>query len=225
MKENKEFRSGSLKEFINQLLEERLSKEKMLKSEEPEKDIELFKLIEDENSQEKKCDGDCGCDGNCGDNCKCKLERLEDAPTLSEIVKSYECNEDKCKSKELDDIEDEIIRITEGLEPINSDTVLYCLVGNEEKILINKSNCNIVHIPILRRRLILNISVNVEEVIIEPDMNDVYDVILMLDDYMNERDLYTVGELYNSGLLIDFDDSIELIELSPLEYRGLTSSK
>ena len=66
---------------------------------------------------------------------------------------------------------------------------------------------------------------NVEEVIIEPDMNDVYDVILMLDDYMNERDLYTVGELYNSGLLIDFDDSIELIELSPLEYRGLTSSK
>lgn len=134
------------------------------------------------------------------------IEKCEDLPTLEESI--------KCRCEELkEEIENE--QELEGS--------IMCYVGESIKYLVHECNCNMYEFRLFDRYLVTNIGINIVDTVIKAEMNYVNDTIVKFK--LNDcEDIYacTVDELMELGLAIWVDSDTKTLNLSGIEYRGLT---
>ena len=133
------------------------------------------------------------------------LPRCEDLPTLEESI--------KCRCEELKEEIDN--------EPELDGIV--CYVGETVKQLIHEYNCNMYEFRLFDRCLVTNIGLKIIDTVIKAEMNYVNDTIIKFK-LNGSDDVYscTVNELMELGLAIWVDSDTRTLNLSGIEYRGLT---
>lgn len=105
-------------------------------------------------------------------------------------------------------------------------TVIEAVVGNITKELVDGINCNIIQIPVLDKNLLINIGLNVQDITIDAKMESINDIELLLEANIHgdgDKPIKTkLYELVEMGLVLIIDDILDMIPLTPLEYRGLS---
>lgn len=132
------------------------------------------------------------------------------------------------------DVEDEeyIKQVADEIKLVDDLLKIKCMVNGyyvtKERYLIEGTNCNIKPIPLLNVALISNLGVSVQELWINENMESVMDVELLVVVKDNKENYFmiktTVGILHDLGLLTCVDSFSKVVDLSPIEYRGLTNN-
>ena len=158
------------------------------------------------------------------DHCSC-----EDCHCCDEVK---ELEETKCFTEEmienetLEEVEERIKEVAKEIESIEEGISIPVLVnGNIERSLIDKVNCNIVPVPILDLAIISNIGLEIIDVGIKKEMESLLELeinVLVPTKEANCFYKFTLGELYQVGLVTIVGSIKEEIELTPIEFRGLT---
>ena len=141
------------------------------------------------------------------------------------------CNEEKeleemIENETLEEVEERIKEVAKGIEAMEEGISIPVLVnGNIERSLIDKVNCNIVPVPILDLAIISNIGLEIIDVGIKKEMESLLELeidVLVPTKEANCFYKFTLGELYQVGLVTIVGSIKEEIELTPIEFRGLT---
>lgn len=155
---------------------------------------------------------DCNCEHCSCEDCKCCNEEKE----LEEMI----------ENETLEEVEERIKEVAKEIESIEEGIAIPVLVnGNIERSLIDKVNCNIVPVPILDLAIISNIGLEIIDVGIKKEMESLLELeidVLVPTKEANCFYKFTLGELYQVGLVTIVGSIKEEIELTPIEFRGLT---
>ena len=99
-------------------------------------------------------------------------------------------------------------------------------VYETETELIDTVNCNIVEVPLLDLKAIINSRFTIKDVIIDIAMESIEDIYMKLsvevegEEHVNEVSL---GQLIEDGLAVCVSYKTDELELSPIEFRGLVT--
>lgn len=150
--------------------------------------------------------------------------------SLKEHIASYMENRKKNKQEELEEKEELSIeeieqRVKESAEDIqNLEELLEIpvLVGNVKHSLVDGVNCRILPIPLLNIALISNIGLEIVDIDLRAEMESALELELTV---ISEDAIYkfTLYDLYCVGLVVVVDSITEEVELSPIEFRGITT--
>lgn len=155
---------------------------------------------------------DCNCEHCSCEDCNCCNEEKE----LEEMI----------ENETLEEVEERIKEVAKEIESIEEGIAIPVLVnGNIERSLIDKVNCNIVPVPILDLAIISNIGLEIIDVGIKKEMESLLELeidVLVPTKEANCFYKFTLGELYQVGLVTIVGSIKEEIELTPIEFRGLT---
>ena len=155
---------------------------------------------------------DCNCEHCSCEDCNCCNEEKE----LEEMI----------ENETLEEVEERIKEVAKEIESIEEGISIPVLVnGNIERSLIDKVNCNIVPVPILDLAIISNIGLEIIDVGIKKEMESLLELEIDVLVPTNEANCFykfTLGELYQVGLVTIVGSIKEEIELTPIEFRGLT---
>ena len=157
-----------------------------------------------------------------------EIGEIHEFKDLSEVDEVHNLELELNKLEEANDNVEELIKeIADDIKLIDDMIKIPCKINTEDRLLINTVNCNIKPIPLLNVALITNLNVNIVEVELNDYMMSVMDVILLLTLRMEDGNLIAVksdvNTLYKLGLITAVDSLLEEIELSPIEFRGITS--
>lgn len=154
----------------------------------------------------------CNCEHCSCEDCNCCNEEKE----LEEMI----------ENETLEEVEERIKEVAKEIESIEEGITIPVLVnGNIERSLIDKVNCNIVPVPILDLAIISNIGLEIIDVGIKKEMESLLELeidVLVPTKEANCFYKFTLGELYQVGLVTIVGSIKEEIELTPIEFRGLT---
>jgi hypothetical protein len=155
-----------------------------------------------------------------------EIGEIHEFKDLSEVEEVHNLELELNKLEE-DNVEELIKEIADDIKLIDDMIKIPCKINNEDRLLINTVNCNIKPIPLLNVALITNLNVNIVDVELNDYMMSVMDVNLLLALRMEDGNLLAVksdvNTLYKLGLITAVDSLLEEIELSPIEFRGITS--
>ena len=155
-----------------------------------------------------------------------EIGEIHEFKDLSEVEEVHNLELELNKLEE-DNVEELIKEIADDIKLIDDMIKIPCKINNEDRLLINTVNCNIKPIPLLNVALITNLNVNIVDVELNDYMMSVMDVNLLLTLRMEDGNLLAVksdvNTLYKLGLITAVDSLLEEIELSPIEFRGITS--
>ena len=138
-------------------------------------------------------------------------EMLKELKSLVNVDEYLEEEEDM---KELDNKYNELKRMA-------------VTVYDRETELIDTINCNIIEVPLLDLKAIINNRFKIEDIIINPSMESIEEIIIKtkvtLNDEFNSvlRNEITLGQLIEEGMAVCVDYKTNELELSPIEFRGL----
>ena len=157
-----------------------------------------------------------------------EIGEIHEFKDLSEVEEVHNLELELNKLEEANDNVEELIKeIADDIKLIDDMIKIPCKINNEDRLLINTVNCNIKPIPLLNVALITNLNVNIVDVELNDYMMSVMDVNLLLTLKMEDGNLLAVksdvNTLYKLGLITAVDSLLEEIELSPIEFRGITS--
>ena len=99
-------------------------------------------------------------------------------------------------------------------------------VYETETELIDTVNCNIVEVPLLDLKAIINSRFTIKDVIIDIAMESIEDIYMKLsvkvegEEHVNEVSL---GQLIEDGMAVCVSYKTDELELSPIEFRGLVT--
>ena len=99
-------------------------------------------------------------------------------------------------------------------------------VYETETELIDTVNCNIVEVPLLDLKAIINSRFTVKDVIIDITMESIEDIYILLsvevegEEHINDVSL---GQLIEDGMAVCVSYKTDELELSPIEFRGLVT--
>lgn len=155
-----------------------------------------------------------------------EIGEIHEFKDLSEVEEVHNLELELNKLEE-DNVEELIKEIADDIKLIDDMIKIPCKINNEDRLLINTVNCNIKPIPLLNVALITNLNVNIVDVELNDYMMSVMDVNLLLTLRMEDGNLLAVksdvNTLYKLGLITAVDSLLAEIELSPIEFRGITS--
>lgn len=155
-----------------------------------------------------------------------EIGEIHEFKDLSEVEEVHNLELELNKLEE-DNVEELIKEIADDIKLIDDMIKIPCKINTEDRLLINTVNCNIKPIPLLNVALITNLNVNIVDVELNDYMMSVMDVNLLLTLRMEDGNLLAVksdvNTLYKLGLITAVDSLLEEIELSPIEFRGITS--
>lgn len=146
---------------------------------------------------------------------------------MEESTLEIEINEEDILYKEEkdDNIEEIVKEIADEIEPINSDLMIE--INEGDKLLIDKVNCNIKHIPLLNSYYVTNKYIEIIQVNMDDTMLNDLDVMLVVFLKYGENYVMTKMKfetLYEKGLIKVIEGwEVGDIEMSNVEYRGLTT--
>lgn len=157
-----------------------------------------------------------------------EIGEIHEFKDLSEVEEVHNLELELNKLEEADDNVEELIKeIADDIKLIDDMIKIPCKINTEDRLLINTVNCNIKPIPLLNVALITNLNVNIVDVELNDYMMSVMDVNLLLTLRMEDGNLLAVksdvNTLYKLGLITAVDSLLAEIELSPIEFRGITS--
>ena len=140
-------------------------------------------------------------------------EMLEELKALANVDDYLEGEEDM---KELDNKYNELKRMT-------------VTVYDRETELIDTINCNIIEVPLLDLKAVVNNRFKIEDVIINPSMESIEEIIIKTKVTLNDefdsvlRNEITLGQLIEEGMAVCVNYKTNELELSPIEFRGLVT--
>lgn len=155
-----------------------------------------------------------------------EIGEIHEFKDLSEVEEVHNLELELNKLEE-DNVEELIKEIADDIKLIDDMIKIPCKINTEDRLLINTVNCNIKPIPLLNVALITNLNVNIVDIELNDYMMSVMDVNLLLTLRMEDGNLLAVksdvNTLYKLGLITAVDSLLAEIELSPIEFRGITS--
>lgn len=143
-------------------------------------------------------------------------EELSEFMNLSDVLEQGEVDISEQEVEELKTVADRIV-------PVDAEFI-ECVVSGETRLLIDKVNCNMKHVPLLGVTLVSPSNVLIEKVRLDSDMEDEGDieVHLMLEtESFKIYYLFTLEDLTNQGLIVTLPMGTNAIEMSPFEFRGV----
>ena len=155
-----------------------------------------------------------------------EIGEIHEFKDLSEVEEVHNLELELNKLEE-DNVEELIKEIADDIKLIDDMIKIPCKINTEDRLLINTINCNIKPIPLLNVALITNLNVNIIDIELNDYMMSVMDINLLLTLKMEDGNLLAVksdvNTLYKLGLISAVDSLLAEIELSPIEFRGITS--
>lgn len=204
----------SLKQFLNELMDKKFSKEQLLhylkNVEDDEVCIEPFAFLDE--------------DGDVVPYAELQPKEFAEFADLVdlEMCPGLELDEEEILYEEVELDEDELEAIKQIAEPIEPVYTIQCIVNDETKLLINGANCNVKEIAVLGLSLLTPLNLKIVKVYIDSDMKSEQDIEVTLTLEVND-DLITykfhLGVLLNAGIVSVVDNNA--IEISPVTYRGI----
>jgi hypothetical protein len=144
-----------------------------------------------------------------------------------EEVHKLEIDLEEMNEQEEDDIEKLVKDIAEEITPIDDIIQIPCKINNVERTLVNGVNCNIKPIPLLNVALITNLNISIIDVELNDYMMSIMDIILLIVLKIEQGQSMIiksdVNTLYKLGLITAVDSLLAEVELSPIEFRGITT--
>lgn len=151
---------------------------------------------------------------------------VEDEDKIEEVHK-LEIDLEEMNEHEEDDIEKLVKDIAEEITLIDATIKIPCKINNVERTLVNGVNCNIKPIPLLNVALITNLNISIIDIELNDYMMSIMDVILLVVLKIEQGQSMViksdVNTLYNLGLITAVDSLSSEVELSPIEFRGITT--
>lgn len=141
-----------------------------------------------------------------------EILELNDFTNLSDVL-----NEEVCPSVEIN--EDEIEYIKE-----DEHDMIKCVVNDEIRLLVDKSNCNIKRIPVLGVNLVSPINLLITDVYIDSNMESQDDIEITFCFIQDDRSImykFDIGSMLEEGIVSVVENLDDVLEMSPVEYRGL----
>ena len=205
----------SLKQFLNELMDKKFSKEQLLhylkNVEDDEVCIEPFAFLDED-----------------GDVVPYEELQPKEFAEFADLVDLEMCpgleldEEDILYKEEVELDEDELEAIKQIAEPIEPVYTIPCIVNDETKLLINGVNCNVKEIPVLGLSLLTPLNLKIVKVYIDSDMESEQDIEVTLTLEVNGNLVmykFRLGVLLNAGIVSVVDNNT--IEISPVTYRGI----
>lgn len=121
------------------------------------------------------------------------------------------------------ELADEVAKDDLSVTPLS----ISCLVGDGRKLLVNGINCNMRRIKLNKCILVTNIGITITNMRIDENMDSLDDAEVNFEicntiPEINHMMTIRVGELIDNGLAMWVADDVYEMEMSPLEYRGVT---
>lgn len=205
----------ALKQFLNELMDKKFSKEQLLhylkNVEDDEVCIEPFAFLDE--------------DGDVVPYAELQPKEFAEFADLVdlEMCPGLELDEEKIAyEEEVKLSEDELEAIKQITEPIEPVFAIPCVVNDETKYLLSGTNCNIKEVAILGLSLLTPANLKIVKVYIDSDMESEQDIeVTVTLDVNGNLVMYKfyLGVLLNAGIVSVIDNNA--IELSPVTYRGL----
>jgi hypothetical protein len=141
-----------------------------------------------------------------------EILELNEFSNLSDVL-----NEEVCPSVEINE---------EDIEYIKEDEpdMIKCVVNDKIRLLVDKSNCNIKRIPVLGVNLVSPINLLITDVYIDSNMKSQDDIEVTFCFIQDNRSImykFDIGSMLEEGIVSVVENLDDVLELSPVEYRGL----
>lgn len=157
-----------------------------------------------------------------------KLEKLKEDISKEMEQPTYDFSEEEVHKLELDleEMEEHIKEVAEDIKLIDDMLKIKCKVNEVERMLVDEVNCNIKPILLLNVALITPLNLKIVNLELNDYMESIMDIItyilLELEEGKYVYAVADVGTLCNLGLMTAVNSLFEEIELSPIEFRGIT---
>lgn len=141
-----------------------------------------------------------------------EILELNEFANLSDVL-----NEEVCPSIEINE---------EDIEYIKEDEhdMIKCVVNDKIRLLVDKSNCNIKRIPVLGVNLVSPINLLITNVYIDSNMesqDDIEVTFCFIQDNRSVMYKFDIGSMLEEGIVSVVENLDDVLEMSPVEYRGL----
>ena len=144
-----------------------------------------------------------------------------------EEVHKLEIDLEEMNKQEEVDIEKLVKDIAEEITLIDDIIKIPCKINDVERTLVNGVNCNIKPIPLLNVALITNLNISIIDIELNDYMMSIMDIILLVVLKIEQGQSMIiksdVNTLYKLGLITAVDSLLSEVELSPIEFRGITT--
>lgn len=151
---------------------------------------------------------------------------VEDEDEIEEVHK-LEIDLEEMNEQEEVDIEKLVKDIAEEITLIDDIIKIPCKINDVERTLVNGVNCNIKPIPLLNVALITNLNISIIDIELNDYMMSIMDIILLVVLKIEQGQSMIiksdVNTLYKLGLITAVDSLLSEVELSPIEFRGITT--
>jgi hypothetical protein len=125
----------------------------------------------------------------------------------------------------IEEIEQRVKEAAENMENLVELLEIPVSVCGVKHSLVDGLNCNIAPIPILNVAIVSNIGLNIVDINIKPEMETMLELVLDIIVTTGENKSYyrfSLADLYSVGLVTVVESITKEIELTPIEFRGLT---
>ena len=219
-RKNSKLNREALKQFLEELMAKKFSKEQLLHylknyDDDEEVCIEPFAYLD--------ADGDVV---PYKELQKQEFAEFADLVDL-EMCPGIEIDEEEILYKEevqLDKEELEAIKhIADQIEPIEAGICIPCVVNGEDKYLIDNVNCNIKEVTILGLSLLTPLNLKILKVMIDSEMESEEEIEVTLTLEVDGNLVmykFDLGVLVDAGIVSVVDNNTK-IEISPVEHRGI----
>ena len=154
------------------------------------------------------------------------IKDLRDIPydsKLEDLVQiADEVDNDYLRERCLE-LADEVAKDDLTVTPLS----ISCLVGDGHKLLVNGINCNMKRVKLNKCILVTNIGISITNMRIDENMDSLDDAevnfeICNIIPEINHMMTIRIDVLIDLGLAMWIADDVFEMEMSPLEYRGIT---
>lgn len=159
-----------------------------------------------------------------------EIGEIEEFKNLSDVEEiEYDFSKEEVHKLELDlnELEEHVKEVADDIKLIDDMLKIKCDVKGVERLLLDGVNCNIKPIILLNVALITPLNLRIFDLTINDYMESIMDIKVYLLAYIGEnKSTYVrtdIRTLYDLGLVTAVDSLLSNVELSAIEFRGVTS--
>ena len=159
-----------------------------------------------------------------------EIGEIEEFKNLSDVEEiDYDFSKEEVHKLELDlnELEEHVKEVAGDIKIIDDMLKIKCDVKGVDRLLLDGVNCNIKPIILLNVALITPLNLRIFDLTINDYMESIMDIKVYLLAYIGEnKSTYVrtdIRTLYDLGLVTAVDSLLSNVELSAIEFRGVTS--
>ena len=159
-----------------------------------------------------------------------EIGEIKEFKNLSDVEEiEYDFSKEEVHKLELDlnELEEHVKEVAGDIKIIDDMLKIKCDVKGVDRLLLDGVNCNIKPIILLNVALITPLNLRIFDLTINDYMESIMDIKVYLLAYIGEnKSTYVrtdIRTLYDLGLVTAVDSLLSNVELSAIEFRGVTS--